>query len=210
MLKHQLVVVGQVRFALYSVYNQHFGFLARRRHQFDMRGEARTAQTYYTCILNLLDDLFRLECALMNETFRAVNLRKPLVTFYVNVDGRCRLSLTVKYVVNLCYSAAHRRVNGSAYKSSGLGEQCTYFHLVTNCHNRLSRSTYVLRKQDYRLLGQRSLYDRLMRGERFVVMRMNSAYTKCILHNILQIFKSSNFQIIKSSLGSQSILRQMA
>jgi hypothetical protein len=146
----------------------------------------------------------------MNETFRAVNLRQPLVTFHINVNCRCRLTLTVKHVVNLCYRAAYRRVNGSADKSSGLGEQCAYFHLVTYRYHRLRRSANMLRKQDYSLLGQRSLYDGLMRGVRFVVMRMNSAYTKCILHNILQIFKSSNFQIIKSSLGSQSILRQMA
>ena len=51
-----------------------------------------------------------------------------------------------------------------------------------------NRSANMLRKQDHRLLGQRSLYDGLMRGVRFVVMRMNSAYTKCILHNLFIIF----------------------
>ena len=188
MLHHQLMVVRQVRLALYTVDNQHLGFLARRRHQFDVCREACATQTYDAGVLNLFDDIFRLKRALVDKCLRAVDARQPLVAFHIDEDSRSRYTLTVQHVVNLDDLAAHRRMNGCAHEASRLGEQCSHLHLVTYSHHGLSRRTNVLRQQDNCLLGQRRLYDGLVCRVRLIVMRMNSADTKCILHNNLLIY----------------------
>ena len=187
-LKHQLMVVGQIGLALHTVNNQHLGILARRRHQFNVSGETSAAQTDDAGVLDLLDDIFRFECAIVDQGFRTVDGRQPFVTLHIDKDGGCRITLTVEHVINLHHLAANRRVNGCANEPTCLRKQCTYLHLVAYCYHRLCRRTYVLRQQDNGLLGQRSFDDGLVGRVGLVVMRMNSAYTKCILHNNLQIF----------------------
>ena len=61
MLHHELVVTGEVRFALYAVDDEHFGFLTRRGKELDVCRETSATETYDTCSRDLVDDGFGLK-----------------------------------------------------------------------------------------------------------------------------------------------------
>ena len=108
-LEHQLVVVGEVGFALYTVDNQYFGFLARGRQQLHLRGEACSTQTYDTRSGNLVHYFLGFERAVALDVRRAVYLGEPLVALYINHDGGCAEARSVHDRVNLGYRTAHGR-----------------------------------------------------------------------------------------------------
>ena len=178
-LHHQLVVTGQIRFALYAVDDEHFGFLARRRQQFDVCREASATETYYTCGCDLVDDLFRLQGTLVYEVRFAINLRQPLVTLYVDVDSLSGSTPCVGPVTDLGDRTAYRRADVCTHESAGFSQQFAHFHFLTNLYHGLSRSTDVLHQRNDGLLRQRALFNRLVCRVLLVVLRMNSAYFKC-------------------------------
>ena len=187
MLQHQLMVTGQVGFALYTVDDQHFCFLTRRRQQFDMCRETSATESYDTGSSDLVDDGFRLQRARTDEIRRTVDLRQPLVTLYIDEDSLSGSTPCVGPITNLSDRTTNRRADVRTYESTGFSQQFAYFHFRSDFHYSLGGCTDMLHKRDDGLLGQRALRDTLVCGELFVVMRMNSAYFKC-LHNSIWSF----------------------
>ena len=103
------MVVGEVGFALYTVDNQHFGFLARWRQQFHLRREACSTQTYDTRSGNLVHYFLGLKRAVALNVGSAVYLGEPFVALYINHDGGCSEARSVHDRVNLGYRTAHGR-----------------------------------------------------------------------------------------------------
>ena len=161
--QHELVVAGQIRFALYAIDNQHFGFLARRRHQFDVSGEASSAQAHDAGVLDLVYNLFRVQVGEGYDDVCAVNLRQPFVAFDVDVDGLHLHAPCVHGGVDLRDLAADRAVNRRTDKPAGFCQQLTHFHRVAFLYNRFGRCTDMLNQRDDSLLGQRHSSDGLVR-----------------------------------------------
>ena len=169
------MVTGQIRFALNAVHNQHFGFLARRRHQLHVRRETCTAQTYYTGRRDAVNNLFRLQRAFVHDIVSMVNTVCPNIAFYVDEDRRNTHTPTVNRGINLCNRTAERRVNICTHESAGFGNQLTYAHLVSFLDYRLRRCTDMLNERNNRFLRQRTIDYRLMGTKLLIIMRMHSA-----------------------------------
>ena len=184
MFQHQLMVTGQIRFALYSVHNQHLRFLAWRRHQLNMSRETCTTKSYYSGCRHTVNNLFRIQYTTAHQSRSRINLIQPQVAFHINEDSRNTYSPTVYETVNLIDHSAKRRVHISAHKAAGFSNQLTGTHFLTFLHNRNGRCTDMLYQRNNRLLRQRTINNRLVSTVLLIILRMNTAYSKCI-HNLL-------------------------
>ena len=121
-LEHQLMVAGEVRFALYTVDNQHFRFLSRRRKQLDVCGETCATQTYDTRSRNLVDDGFGVQCTLPCQIRCTVDFRNPLVALYIDEDGLSGCTPSVCPITNLGNRSTNRRTNVRTHETTGFSQ----------------------------------------------------------------------------------------
>ena len=102
-LEHIAVVRGEVWLALYAIDNQYFGLLTIGNCELDVRRELCTTKTYDTRLLNLLDYLRRLECALALKLRAAVYGIYPLVALALDNYHYTALALTVRVGIDRGY-----------------------------------------------------------------------------------------------------------
>ena len=152
-----------------------------------MCGETSATESDDTSRGNLIDDGFGFEGALVYEGGGTIDLREPFITFHIDEDSLSGGTPSVGPVAYSGDGTAYRRTDVRADESTCFSEQFAYFHFRSDSHHSLGRCTDMLHKRDDSLLGQWALRDRLMCGELFVVMRMNSAYFECS-HKFLFFF----------------------
>ena len=184
MLEHELMVASKIWFALDAIDDEHFGFLTGRRQQFDVRREASATEAYDTSCGYLIDDRFGFEGALALQFVGAVDLGQPVITFYIDEDSLSWCVPCIFPFADLGDRTTDRRTDVRADESAGFSQQFAYFDFSSDFYDRLCRCADMLHKRDDSLLRQRALLNRLMRGELFVILRMNTADMKGF-HNLM-------------------------
>ena len=144
LLKHELMVSGEVGLTLYGIDDDTLGLATGRRSELHMCGEACATHTYNTCILDLGYDLGGLEGTLCHQLFTAVDALFPLVANDVDEDSGLAISAGVDDRVYLGHLTRYRREDSCRHETSSIGNLGAHLHHVAFGHTCYGRSTYVL------------------------------------------------------------------
>ncbi len=183
---HQLMVASEVRFALHCVHYQHFGFVARRWHQLDMRWEASAAQAHNASIFYLVDDLLRLEFANAIDVVGAIDIFRPTVAIAFSIDVDCRhgLSPRIDGGIDFRHHARNWRMHIGRHKTAALRNELSHFHAIAFGNDGLRWCANMLTERHDGLFWQRhALNGNASRN--FVIVWVNTTHSKCL--HILKI-----------------------
>ena len=112
------------------------------------------------------------------EIIAAVDALFPFVALDIDDDYRFAVASGIEGGIHLCHSAGNGRIYRCRDEATGLGYQCTHFHLVAALDDSLCRSAYMLREGEDSLLGQRSHNGGRLCRE-LVLFRMDTSYAEC-------------------------------
>ena len=154
LFQHQLVIGSQVRFTFHRIDDDTLCLAARRRRKFHMGRETCTTHTYYTCILYLGYDFFRLQLTFFDQCSTAVNSFFPFITVHINKDSWFTITASIDNAIYLINFTGYRREDRCRYKTTCFSNLGTYLHYIALLHDSSSRSTDVLRQREYRLLRE--------------------------------------------------------
>ena len=178
MVEHQTVVAGEVGFAFHAVEQQEFGLGILGRHELYMRGEAGTAHTDNTHILDPLNDSGAVQGDFAFDFGAAVDAFFPFVALHIYKDGGFGIVRSVRNVGDFVHRAADGRMHHCAQESVVLGEHGAHFHLIAFRHNGLRGGSEVLAHHHADLLGQGQNLGGSF-GVEFLVVGMHPTYIEC-------------------------------
>lgn len=141
------MVAGEVRLTLDGIDDEDLCFGSWGRGELDVRGEGRTAETYDTCGTDAVDDLLRLEGALLDEGRGAVNTLFPLLLFALcdgDDDGGTLVAARIEEAVDLRDLACDGGVDVGRYEARRLGDDSAYLDEVALLDGRGSGCADVL------------------------------------------------------------------
>ena len=179
MLHHHTVVAGEVRLALGGVDDEVLGFLALGDAVFDVRGEGGAAETHDAHLLELGNDLFRLQRAFALDVGRAVDGLHPLVALDGDINGGLGQAKSVLAGVDLEHGAADGRVHVGAHEGLGLADELAHLHLVALLHHRSGGGAEVLVHQHHHLLAHGHHLDGGVIGY-LVLFGVNTTHSECL------------------------------
>ena len=177
-LDHDAVVAGQERFALGAVENQAFRHLAGRRAELDVGRESRTAQTYDTGGLDLVQDGGLVVGDGGHELLAAVDRGIPFIAFDGDLHVHDGIAGEVLARGDGLDRARYGRMDEGGDESARFRDHLADKDFVAHGDDRLGRGAEVLGHRDIDGLRERELLDGAFAGI-FAVVGVDTTHREC-------------------------------
>ena len=180
MFHHQAIVGCDIGLTLNGIDNHTLSLGRRRWGQFDEGGETGAAHTHDTSLFYTGDNLLGCQFGMRLDGFQLIGTVDglfPLIAFHIDDNHGLTVAGCINGGIDLKDRATHRRINRGRHKTTGLGNQRTYLHLVAFLDNWLGRLTDMLTQWEDGLLGQGSHLCGNFVGQ-FVFLRVDTTYSE--------------------------------
>ena len=180
-LEHNAVVAVEIRLTLDAVDDKPLDFLIRRRGQLDRRRERSAAEADYSGLADALQILLRVDVLIVRER---LPLGRLLVKAVVLDDDAVLEGPRRRHAQrHVLHSAGNARKHGRGDESVVVAEPRADQHAVALRDDGRVRRADVLRHRENELARRKIMLDLLVRGQIFVLRRVNAAPECRKLHN---------------------------